>query len=107
MRCLSAFAKLKKQMTENIAIKLTAIFMLVAIAVSLIRLFIGPSLLDRVLAANTIGTKIVILISLIAFLFEAPVNVLDIALLYVLLTFTATIAVLKFFRRHDYFMGDR
>lgn len=94
-------------MTNDIALTLTATFILVAIAASLIRLFIGPSLPDRVLAANTIGTKIVILISLIAFFFSAPANILDIALLYALLTFTATIAVLKFFRERDNFMGGK
>jgi multicomponent Na+:H+ antiporter subunit F len=87
-------------MTSEIAISATAMFVLLAIAVTMIRLFIGPTLPDRVLAANSIGTKIVMLIALIAFSFEAPANILDIALLYVLLTFTATIAVLKFFREH-------
>jgi len=77
---------------------ITTLFILAVIALTLIRLFLGPTLQDRVLAANSIGTKIVILISLIAFSFEKPDFVLDIALLYVLLTFTATIAVLKFFR---------
>ncbi len=88
-------------MTSEIAITATAIFMLLAIGFALLRLFLGPTLPDRVLAANTIGTKIVILIALMAFFFEAPANILDIALLYVLLTFTATIAVLKFFRERS------
>lgn len=87
-------------MTSDLAINATAIFMLLAIGFAVIRLFIGPTLPDRVMAANTIGTKIVILITLIAFFFKAPENILDIALLYILLTFTATIAVLKFFREH-------
>ncbi len=87
-------------MTSELALTTAAIFMLCAIGFVLIRLFRGPTLADRVLAANNIGTKIVILIALIAFFFAEPTNVLDIALLYVLLTFTATIAVLKFFREH-------
>ncbi len=77
----------------------TIITTLSAIALTSLRLFAGPTLHDRVLAANSIGTKIVLLISLLAFLFDAPENILDIALLYALITFTSTIAVLKFFRR--------
>ena len=76
------------------------VFILAAIALTSLRLLIGPTLHDRVLAANSIGTKIVLLICLIAFLFETPENILDIAVLYVLITFITTITVLIFFQRH-------
>ena len=63
----------------------------------LIRLFAGPSLYDRVLALNAFGTKTVLLIGLVGFLTDRP-DFLDIALLYALINFVGTIAVLKFFR---------
>ena len=77
----------------------TIVLILIALALTCLRLLAGPTLHDRVLAANSIGTKIVLLIALIAFLFDAPENILDIAILYALITFASTIAVLKFFRR--------
>ena len=63
----------------------------------LIRLFIGPTLYDRVLALNAFGTLAVLMISVVGFLFGRP-DFLDIALLYALLNFIGTIAILKFFR---------
>ncbi len=63
----------------------------------LIRLFAGATLYDRVLALNTFGTCTVLFIGTTGFLFERP-DFLDIALLYALMNFVGTIAVLKFFR---------
>ena len=71
--------------------------LLVAMALALFRSFAGPTLYDRVLAVNSFGTKTVLLIGLLGFLTERP-EFLDIALLYALVNFIGTIAVLKFFR---------
>lgn len=69
----------------------------VALLLILVRLFLGPTLYDRVLAANAAGTKTVVLIGLIGFVTERP-EWLDIALLYALVNFIGTLAILKFFR---------
>ena len=63
----------------------------------LLRLLLGPTLYDRVLAANSFGTVTVLIIGLFGFLTDRP-DFLDIALLYALINFVSTIAVLKFFR---------
>jgi len=63
----------------------------------LARLYAGPSLYDRVLAGNAFGTYTVLFIGVIGFLMERP-EFLDIALLYALINFVGTIAVLKYFR---------
>lgn len=70
---------------------------LVAMLLALIRAFAGPTLYDRVLAGNSFGTKTVILIGLMGYLMGRP-DFLDIAVLYALLNFASTIAILKFFR---------
>lgn len=70
---------------------------LATMALVLVRLFAGPSLYDRVLALNSFGTKTVLLIGLVGFVTDRP-DFLDIALLYALINFVGTIAVLKFFR---------
>ena len=74
-----------------------AIALLVAMVLALARAFLGPSLFDRVLAVNSFGTKTVLLIGVLGFLTERP-DFMDIALLYALVNFIGTIAVLKFFR---------
>ena len=60
--------------------------LLVAMALVLYRAFAGPTLFDRVLSANSFGTKIVLLIGLLGFLTDRP-EFLDIALLYALVNF--------------------
>lgn len=57
----------------------------------------GPTSFDRVLAVNSIGTLAVLVICVHGFWAGRP-EFLDIALLYALLNFIGTIAVLKFFR---------
>ncbi|PKQ02330.1 MAG: pH regulation protein F [Alphaproteobacteria bacterium HGW-Alphaproteobacteria-12] len=69
----------------------------VAILLVLIRLFAGPTLYDRVLAVNTFGTLTVLLLSILGFITGRP-DFLDIAMLYALINFVSTIAILKFFR---------
>lgn len=69
----------------------------VAMLLVVIRAFAGPTLYDRVLAVNSFGTLTVILIGLLGYLTARP-DFLDIALLYALINFVGTIAVLKFVR---------
>lgn len=67
-----------------------------AMVLALVRAFAGPSLYDRVLAGNSFGTKTVLLIGLMGFVMGRP-DFLDIAILYALINFAATIAILRFF----------
>ena len=71
-----------------------SIVILVAIAVGLVRAFRGPTLYDRVLAANMIGTLTVLMVAILGFMTGRP-EFLDIALVYVLISFVSTIAVLR------------
>lgn len=77
-----------------------AIAILVTMALTLWRALLGPTLFDRLLAVNSIGTKIVLLISVFGFLTGRP-DFLDIALVYALINFLGTIAVLKLFEYDD------
>lgn len=76
------------------------IAILVAMALALVRAFLGPTVYDRVLAVNAFGTKTVLMIAVLGFLAGRP-EFLDIALLYALINFIGTIAVLKFVRYAD------
>ena len=68
-----------------------------AMVMMLVRAFAGPTLYDRVLAGNSFGTKTVLLIGVMGFIAGRP-DFLDIAILYAILNFASTIAILKFFR---------
>ena len=67
---------------------------LIAIALGLVRAFRGPTLYDRVMAANMIGTQTVLMVAVLGFMTGRP-EFLDIALVYVLISFVSTIAVLR------------
>ena len=69
--------------------------MLVAMILVLMRAIAGPTVYDRILAVNAIGTKTVMFVVLLAFL-NKRADYLDIALLYALINFSTTIAILKF-----------
>jgi multicomponent Na+:H+ antiporter subunit F len=69
----------------------------VTMGLALARALLGPSVYDRVLAVNMFGTKTVLLLSVIAFLYGRP-DFLDLALAYALINFIGVLAVLEFFR---------
>lgn len=73
-----------------------AFFLLISMALMLGRLLAGPTLYDRLLAVNSFGTKTVLFLCVFCLVIGRPDGV-DIALLYALMNFIATIAVLKFF----------
>lgn len=77
--------------------------LLVTLALAALRAIRGPTVFDRVLAANTIGTVAVLLLAVIGFLTGRP-DFLDLAITYGLLNAVGTIAVLKFFRQGN--LGD-
>jgi len=77
-----------------------ALALLVTLALALARAILGPTVFDRVLAANTIGTVAMLLLAVIGFLTDRP-DFLDLAIVYGLLNMIGTIAVLKFFRHGD------
>ena len=60
------------------------------------RALLGPSVFDRLQAANTIGTCAMMLLALLGFLDDRP-EFLDLALTYGLLNVIGVIAVLRFF----------
>ena len=72
----------------------------IGMTLAMIRALLGPTLYDRVLALNTLGTKTVLLIAVLGFLGGRP-EFLDLVLVYALINFIGTIAVLKYFEVGD------
>ena len=77
-----------------------AVALLVTIAMALVRAALGPSIFDRLQAANTIGTSAMLLLAVLGFLTGRP-EFLDLVLVYGLLNIIGTIAVLKYVRQGD------
>ncbi len=78
------------------ALNAAIIAILVTMVLALIRAFEGPSAYDRMLAANVFGTKTVLLIALGGYALSWH-SFLDIALLYAMVNYVGTIAVMRFF----------
>lgn len=72
----------------------TTITLLVVMALALSRAFVGPTVFDRILAANMFGTKTVLLIAVVGFLFGRP-EFLDIAIVYALINFIGVVGMLR------------
>ena len=70
---------------------------LVSMALLLVRAARGPTVYDRILALNSFGTKTVLFIAVLNFLTGRP-EFLDLALVYAMMNFISTIAVMKFCR---------
>lgn len=68
---------------------------LAGVLLLLIRAILGPTVYDRILAVNAMGTKTVIFVAVLGFLVGRP-EFLDIGLVYAVVNFVATISLLKF-----------
>lgn len=73
-----------------------AVAILVVMVMAIARALLGPTIYDRILAVNLFGTKTVLLIAVIGFLFGRP-DFLDIALVYALINFISIVGVLRYF----------
>ncbi len=72
-----------------------AIFLLVNAFACLLRAYLGPTAFDRILAINIVVTKTLIVLVVLALVFGRAM-LLDVALVYGLLNFVATVAAARF-----------
>ena len=63
--------------------------------VAFLRVVIGRTIFDQVLAAGAVGTNTVALMAVIGFIFDRPDMFIDLALTYALLNFVVTVAAAK------------
>ncbi len=74
---------------------MATVAVLITMLLALIRAWKGPTVFDRALAGNTFGTATVLFIAVLGFLCGRP-DFLDLALVYALINFIGTIAILRF-----------
>ncbi len=82
----------------NYAYQAGAILVMLMIFLSLIRALLGPTAQDRVAAISIIGTKTLVIITLIAKVYGHQ-YFLDIAMVYALMSFITTVGVAKYLEK--------
>ncbi|MDK2848314.1 MAG: multicomponent Na+:H+ antiporter subunit [Desulfuromonadales bacterium] len=81
------------------------IALLLLMALCLVRVVGGPTVLDRILGGNVIGTKTTVLLLIIGVLYDNVAMFVDIAIAYALLNFIATLGAAKYFLRRKNLPG--
>ena len=79
---------------ENALLAAAAALVVLAVVV-LYRAVRGPTMQDRVIAVNVLGTNPVVILALLSAALDVP-SFLDIALVYALLNFVMAVAISKF-----------
>jgi multicomponent Na+:H+ antiporter subunit F len=76
-----------------------ALGLLFLMLISLYRTLFGPTVLDRLIGVNAIGSKTVVLLLLIGFLYDRIDMFVDISLAYAILNFVAVVAASRYFHK--------
>ena len=75
------------------------IFLSVMMGLSLYRAVFGPTVLDRLIGVNAIGSKTTALLILIGLIYQRVDMFVDIALAYAMLNFIAVLAASRYFQK--------
>ena len=73
---------------------ISAIFLSITIFICLLRAALGPRFSDRIIAANIIGTKVIILIAVLALIIGQNYLV-DICLIYAIINFLSVVVLAR------------
>ncbi len=85
----------------------SGIFIALIMALSLYRAVVGPTILDRLIGVNAIGSKTTVLLIIIGLLFKKADMFIDIALAYALLNFIAVLASARYFHKKKGLHSDQ
>ena len=77
----------------------TGLFLCLLMFLSLYRAVFGPTVLDRLIGANAIGSKTVVLLVLIGLIYKRVDMFVDIAMAYAMLNFIAVLAASRYFQK--------
>jgi multicomponent Na+:H+ antiporter subunit F len=76
-----------------------SLFLSFLMLISLYRGVFGPTVLDRLIGVNAIGSKTVVLLILIGLIYDRVDMFVDIALAYAMLNFIAVLAASRYFQK--------
>jgi multicomponent Na+:H+ antiporter subunit F len=77
---------------------IAGVVLITTILLCLYRVVLGPGVLNRLISVNTIGTKIIVLLVIIGYIYGRPIF-LDISLAYAMISFIATLTIAKYIER--------
>ena len=86
-------------MMMDLVFEFSGIFLCVLMALSLYRAIAGPTVLDRLIGVNAIGSKTTALLILIGLIYGRVDMFVDIALAYATLNFIAVLAASRYFQK--------
>ena len=75
-----------------------AIFLAVCIGIILIRLFIGPTQPDRLVGLDTLNTLVIVSMVVLGAAYKEAI-LIDVAIVYALLSFVTTLFIAKYLRK--------
>jgi len=76
-----------------------SLYLVLLMLVSLYRGIFGPTVVDRMIGVNAIGSKTTVLLILIGLLYHRVEMFVDIALAYAMLNFIAVLAASRYFQK--------
>ena len=76
-----------------------AVYLSLIMVLSLYRAVFGPTVLDRMIGVNAIGSKTTALLVLIGLIYQRVEMFIDIALAYACLNFIAVLAASRYFQK--------
>lgn len=74
-----------------------ALFLCLLILPCLYRMIVGPTIIDRMVAVGAIGTKTLVILVLMGFLYDRIAMFIDISMVYAILNFVGTLAAARYF----------
>jgi multicomponent Na+:H+ antiporter subunit F len=83
------------------------LYLAMLMALPLYRAVVGPTVLDRLLGVNAIGSKTTALLILLGFLYQRVDMFIDIALAYAVLNFIAVLAASRYFQKRKGLHDER
>ena len=75
------------------------VFLCLIMVLSLYRAVAGPTILDRLIGVNAIGSKTTVLLILIGLIYQRVDMFVDIAIAYATLNFIAVLAASRYFQK--------
>ena len=78
----------------------SSLILIILMIMLVYRIIVGPTVIDRIVAVNVIGTKSIVLLVLMGIIFKRIDMFVDIAIGYGLLNFIASLAAAKYFKKH-------
>ncbi len=76
-----------------------SLYLCLLFTLSLYRAIFGPTVLDRLIGVNAIGSKTVVLLLLIGLIYQRVDMFVDISMAYAMLNFIAVLAASRYFQK--------